>query len=559
MAFVLTAPAATASERLLSVLAAATQVFHELDRERLLEQIVDTARRIVRARYGALGVFNEARRIEQFITSGLSDRERARIQAGAPQGRGLLGALLDSPGPIRVDDLSAHPSSVGFPDGHPRMRSFLGVPVRFQGRLMGNLYLTEKEGGEPFDREDEMVVTFFAAQAGIALENARLFHRANGEVRSLQTLLDSIPDAVYTTDRERRLTRMNRSAAVLTNGRAGEFLGKLVCDAFRYTDQSGIGLCPERCPTRTAIESGKTIALPDLEFVTAPKGFPAALIVAPIHDYTGAVTGSVAICRDVRLLRAAEEMRNNIISLVSHELRTPLFHIKGFASSLLQKDVELDEETRTDFIAIIDQEADRLTRLVSDLLDMSRLESSTVRLEPSHVPVEALVMGGVRRAQPFLKNHKVETLLSHPSLTARADPIHVERVLENVLENAAKYAPRGTSITVSVAKRRGMVEVVVCDHGPGIPLAERERVFEKFVRLGDRAQRPPGTGLGLSICKAIVEQHGGRIWITGEEGKGAQVHFTLPVARRKGPAAERGRLTSKARAQPRSELGGKHG
>lgn len=549
MTFAMTAPAATGSSRLLMVLAAAAQVFHELDRERLLQRIVDTARQIVRARYAALGVFNAERRLEVFHTSGLSEQERGRIQAKGPEGRGLLGMVLDSPGPIRLEDLTKHPASAGVPPGHPQMKSFLGVPVRFQGRLMGNLYLAEKEDGGPFNREDEMVVSFFASQAGIALENARLYERSISEVRSLQTLLDSIPDAVYTTDRERRITRMNKEAAALKGGAPEAFEGRFVCEVFQYTDESGRPLCPDRCPTKAALETGEAVALPSVEFVGAPRGFPAAVIVAPILDYSGAITGVVEICRDISRLRAAEEMRSNIISLVSHELRTPLFHIKGFASSLLQKDVEWDEETRTDFISTIDQEADRLTRLVSDLLDMSRLESSPVTLEPADVPLEALVLGGIRRAQPFLRGHKVETLLSNPAMTARADTFHVERVLENLLENAAKYSPTGTTITVSAARKRGMVEVTVKDHGPGIPTTERERVFEKFVRLGDRAQRPPGTGLGLSICKAIVEQHGGRIWIAGEEGKGAEVHFTLPSGGRTASAAKRGVGRGKARTR----------
>ncbi len=540
--------------RFTMALAAATQVFHELDRERLLQRIVDAARQIVGARYAALGVFDEGRRIEAFYTSGLSAEQRRRIKANLPEGKGLLGAMLDRPGPLRLDDLSKHHASVGFPAGHPAMKSFLGVPVRFQGRLMGNLYLTEKEGGQPFNQEDETLVSFFAAQAGIALENARLYLQAMGEVRSLQTLLDSIPDAVYTTDRERRVTRMNRAAAELRGGSPEEFVGRLVCEVFPYTGADGKPLCPDQCPTGRALETGEQVAITDARLASVQRTtgeFPAAVIIAPIADHQGVITGVVEICRDVSHLRAAEELRNNIISLVSHELRTPLFHIKGFASSLLQPDVEWDEETRNDFIRTIDQEADRLTRLVSDLLDMSRLESGKATLEPTDVSVGQLIRGGIRRAQPFLRDHKVEAEPSLDALVAHVDVFHVERVLENLLENAAKYSPAGTAITVSASRKRGVVEVVVKDQGEGIPLEERERVFERFVRLGERSGRPPGTGLGLSICKAIVEAHGGRIWVDGLEGKGAELHFTIPLAK----AARNGKRRAVGRATGRRDTG----
>jgi signal transduction histidine kinase len=352
----------------------------------------------------------------------------------------------------------------------------------------------------------------------------------------------------------RNIGRLNLAAALTLGGKPQEFLEKHVCSVFTYKDGNGKPLCPEQCPTKQALQSGKPAILRDVRLSLGNDEVPVSLIVSPIHDANGDVAGAVEICRDIRELKSAEELRSNIISLVSHELRTPLFHIKGYVSTLLQTDVQWDEETRLDFLRTIDQEADRLTRLVSDLLDMSRLESGRVSLEKAPADVSALVSGGLRRAQPFLKGRLVKTRIPAQLPQVIADSFYTERVLENLLENAGKYSSPETEVVVSARREQEMVRISVQDHGEGIPEADRERIFEKFVRLGEGSLRLPGTGLGLSICKAIVEAHGGRIWVDSEIGRGSRFHLTLPVAGATGVngAAEprRGRLNPRQRGKP---------
>ena len=163
----------TVRDRSHSLLEAIVAVGSELDLNAVLYRIIEAAVTLVDATYGALGVIGEADRLSQFLTVGIDDETRAGIGA-LPGGRGILGLLIREPHAVRLADLSAHPASFGFPPGHPRMTTFLGVPVRVRGEVFGNLYLTEKRGGGAFDEDDERVVVALATAAGVAVENARL-------------------------------------------------------------------------------------------------------------------------------------------------------------------------------------------------------------------------------------------------------------------------------------------------------------------------------------------------------------------------------------------------
>ena len=172
-------------DRMRGLLEAVVAIGSGLDLESTLRRIVETAVGLVDATYGALGVIGEDRRLAEFIPVGLSEGEIARIHHW-PEGRGLLGLLIDDPRPLRLADIAAHPESSGFPDGHPPMRSFLGVPVRVRDEVFGNLYLTGKRGGGEFTEDDEAVLVALGAAAGVAMENARLYEAARRQQRWIQ-------------------------------------------------------------------------------------------------------------------------------------------------------------------------------------------------------------------------------------------------------------------------------------------------------------------------------------------------------------------------------------
>jgi PAS domain S-box-containing protein len=228
----------------------------------------------------------------------------------------------------------------------------------------------------------------------------------------------------------------------------------------------------------------------------------------------------------------AVRVRDEFLAATSHELRTPLAHVKGFVSTLRQSDVQWDEATRQDFLREIEREADRLTRLISNLLDISRIESGGLeRAERAPTSPRALVTGGLDRVRLLLGQRQVAVDVPDDLPQVYVDSTQLEGVFANLLENAAKYTPAKSPLRLAGRLVEGGVELRVEDEGPGIPPEDLERIFEKFVRSSTVRSSVPGTGLGLAICRGIVRANGGRIWAENRPTGGASFVVWLPVAR----------------------------
>ncbi|CAA9583111.1 MAG: Osmosensitive K+ channel histidine kinase KdpD, partial [uncultured Thermomicrobiales bacterium] len=215
----------------------------------------------------------------------------------------------------------------------------------------------------------------------------------------------------------------------------------------------------------------------------------------------------------------------------SHDLRTPLASIRAAAGSLLQDEIEWDPETRREFAAAIDEEAARLNRLVGNLLDLSRVEGGALHPRKELYPLDALIRAAVERLAGHLAGRRLDIDLPPDLPPVPLDPVQIDQVLTNLLENAIKYTPDGAPIAVMAAVDGGgdAVIVSVADRGPGIPPAERAQVFDKFYRLRGNAHAA-GTGLGLAIARRLVEAHGGRIWVDDHPGGGARFNLSLPLS-----------------------------
>jgi two-component system sensor histidine kinase KdpD len=223
-----------------------------------------------------------------------------------------------------------------------------------------------------------------------------------------------------------------------------------------------------------------------------------------------------------------ERLRNSLLSSVSHDLRTPLAAITGAASTLLDDVRGMSAETRLELTEMIYEEADRLNRLVRNLLDMTRLQSGAVRVAKEWHPLEEIVGAALSRLATRLHGRSVSTHLSDDLPLVPLDGILIEQVLVNLIENALKYSPLESPIDVSAARVDRDVVVAIADRGPGLPVGEEERVFDKFHRVESRG-RPGGVGLGLTLCRGIVTAHGGRIWAENRPEGGAVFRFTLPL------------------------------
>ena len=244
--------------------------------------------------------------------------------------------------------------------------------------------------------------------------------------------------------------------------------------------------------------------------------------------------------RAADIARASDRLKSALLASVSHDLRTPLTTIKGAASSLLQEDVRWSDEGRHAFLVDIDAEADRLTRLVSNLLDLSRIEAGAIRPSAEWEDVGELVDRVVGRLNPCLADHPLVRDLPAGLLAVRLDAVQIEQVLTNLVENAAKYSPPGAPVTVGArladdSTGPAVLHLFVADQGPGIALSEQDRIFTPFYRAAGTSRLAGGTGMGLAIATGLVEAHGGRVTVTSVPGRGSTFTVVLPVLRGEEP------------------------
>jgi K+-sensing histidine kinase KdpD len=232
--------------------------------------------------------------------------------------------------------------------------------------------------------------------------------------------------------------------------------------------------------------------------------------------------------RRASLRAETEQLRNALLSSVSHDLRTPLAVVTGATSALLAEQAPKDEESRRVLLETAHREAQRLNRLVFNLLDMARLETGALKIRKELQPLEEVIGAALHSLEDRLRGREVETNIPDDLPLVAFDPVLIEQVFINLLENALKYTPAASPIDISAALHNGEVETEIADRGPGVARPDSERVFEKFYRARDG--EGGGVGLGLTICRGIVTAHGGRIWVADRDGGGASFRFTLPVA-----------------------------
>jgi len=250
----------------------------------------------------------------------------------------------------------------------------------------------------------------------------------------------------------------------------------------------------------------------------------------------------VGVAQDALITMESERLRNSLLAALSHDLRTPLTVLVGLAESLGLTKPELSAVQRETAEAIT-EEAHRMSALVSNLLDMARIESGGVKLNLEWQPLEEVIGTALDATRGILKQHRIEVRLPPDLPLVRFDALLIERVLVNLLENAAKYTPAGSTVTIAAEVLADDLSVSVSDNGPGLPIGREDAVFEKFTR-GHRESATPGVGLGLAICRAIIESHGGKILGLNRPGGGASFNFTLPLGHPPDSDIEAGAATS---------------
>jgi signal transduction histidine kinase len=226
--------------------------------------------------------------------------------------------------------------------------------------------------------------------------------------------------------------------------------------------------------------------------------------------------------------RRLDSLQEDFVATISHELLTPLGFIKGYATTLLREDITWDEQSKREFLTIIDDESDRLRELIDNLMDSSRLQSGTLNMTFQPIRLDTMLKDIVLRAMSRNENMKIELDIKNPGLKIMADPTRLAQVFDNILGNANKYAS-GSPITIAVAQQKKRVRIAIKDKGPGIPAEHLDKVFLRFYRIPNQSTSVRGTGLGLYICRKIIQGHNGEIEAESAEGKGTTFNIYLPL------------------------------
>ena len=521
----------------LSELSEASRLVSEsLDLDVVLQKVIDVARSLTGARYGALLTYERSGDVQDFITSGLSSTEIERLHT-LPQGLGLLGYMNEIREPLRLSDISGHPKSVGFPDGHPPMKTFLGMPIRYRDEYVGNIYLTEKDGGAEFTNEDQEVLVMFASQAGAAISNARRYQEEHRARADLEALLNISPVGVVVFDAKtgnlvsangetRRLVGNFRSS-----GRSLSDLLKVM--ALRRTDGSDIPV--EDLPTVKALTRGETILAEEV-VIHPPDGRSAitALVNArPIRQDGGDIVSVVATIQDITHLEEMKRQRTEFLRNVSQELRTPLSAIKGSSATLLSSTYPFDSGEARQFLRVIDEQSDRMRRLINDLVDMTQIEFGTLSVNPEPTDVAQLLRrAGEVHFPAAAASDSVELELAPNLPRVMADEPRMMQVLGHLIASVSKYVSSSFSVRITAVQGDGYIAVTVGAKADGAVTPGSPLQLGRFPRAGDGVAegRNGRDDFGIAISVGIIEAHGGRLSVEdGKDGRGSGFTFTIPV------------------------------
>ena len=532
-------------DRLSRLSEASFRCSESLDVTTVLHEIVDSARALTGARYGGIFTIDDSGRPQDFVTSGLTAEEHQRL-VDMPEGPELFEYFREIPESLGLRDLPASTQSLGFPGNLIQSKSFQGTPMRHRGVHVGSLYLAEKEGGAEFASEDEEVLALFASQAATAIANARR-HRDEQRARAdLEALIDTSPVGILIFDaRTGALVSLNPESRRIFRdlrmpGRPLEQLLDIL--TVRFADGREIAL--DEVPLAQVLNTAETVRAEEI-VIEVPDGRSVTTLVntTPIRAENGAVESVVVTVQDMTPLQELERLRAEFLGMVSHELRAPLAAIKGSAATVRGASPALDPAEMLQFFRIIDEQADHMRDLISDLLDAGRIEAGTLSVAPEPAQVASLVD---QARNTFLSGggrHALRIDLPPDLPRVAADRRRIVQVLSNLLSNAARHSPESSAIRVAAAREGVHVAISVADEGRGVSAELLPHLFEKFFRIAgeDRGRGIGDSGLGLAICKGLVEAHGGRIWAESDgAGLGTRFTFTIPVVEDAGHGAATG-------------------
>ncbi|MCJ7723326.1 MAG: ATP-binding protein [Anaerolineales bacterium] len=402
----------------------------------------------------------------------------------------------------------------------------VGLPLVTHGQVIGVIFIF-RNYPDLFSTNDKSLLRSFADQAAIAVFNAQLYRQISYEKQRLDALLDSAADGILVLTVEHVIERCNTAFEKLYGYPRSKIQGHSHDEIIKWFHK------PQGMTLEEAEASGWPLTTNAYLYVEGdlerpePPPLPVGVSYAPLLSPEGFLRNIVVTVRDITHFRTAEEIKSTFISVVSHELRTPVALIKGYVSTLRREDAKWDRAVVNDSLAVIEEEADHLSKMIDDLLDASRLQAGGLSLNMADVSLPVLIQRLADRFRTQTKKHTIVVDLPKKFPIIVADETRLEQVLANLISNSIKYSPTG-EIFIQGKVRPEQVIVCVSDKGPGIDPKDMPHIFDRFYRAANAVKQTKGAGLGLYLARSIIEAHGGRIWVDSKPEGGTRICFSLP-------------------------------
>ena len=400
------------------------------------------------------------------------------------------------------------------------------MPLIFEKKVIGLIFIFRGYLGH-FSNNDRAILQSFADQAAIAVINAQLYTQVSREKSRLDALLDSAADGILIMTANHKIEKCNQAFARILKRDVSEITGLSHEEVIIWgTRQQGKSL--EEAEVSGWPLTAKAILYieGDLKRNTGDM-IPVGITYAPLLSGDGKLVNIIASVRDITHFREAEEIKSVFISVISHELKTPVALIKGYVGTLRREDVSWDSEIVQDSLEVIEEETDRLTELIENLLEASRLQAGGFSLSLEEINIDQLAIEMAERFQTQTDRHNINVKFPKDFPPIIGDKKRLEQVFYNLLSNSVKYSPEGGEINISGQLRPELIIVCIQDQGPGISQEDVPHVFDRFYRADEAAKNTQGAGLGLYLSRAIIDAHKGRIWVEPRPDTGARVCFSL--------------------------------
>jgi K+-sensing histidine kinase KdpD len=403
----------------------------------------------------------------------------------------------------------------------------VGLPLIAQHHLIGVIYIFRNYPGI-FTGNDRSLLSSFADQAAIAVQNAQLYHELSQQKQRMDALLDSVADGMLILTPNLRIERCNPALSRMLTENIEQIQNKLHDEVIRWAKP------PEGLTLEQAVAGGWPLTPHaqlyiegDLIRINEVTPLPVGITYAPLHSAEGNLLNIIALVRDITRFRQADELKSTFISVISHELKTPVALIKGYVSTLRREDATWDRSVVEDSLKVIEEESDRLTSMIENLLDATRLQAGGLKINRTDCQIADLAKRVAEKFQTQTSDHTIVVDFPKDFPVILADETRLEQVLSNLVSNSIKYAPSG-EIRISGRVQPQRVIVCVSDQGPGIAQQDAPHVFDRFYRSPDAVKRTKGTGLGLFLSRSIIESHDGRMWVDSGNNQGARICFFIP-------------------------------